>query len=75
MAKAVKLGRMFHRENKDRKFQCEAKVLNIVWVEDENGKNERPVAFTDTELRRATERMAKNPEDVLRRSILTDALD
>lgn len=70
----VKMGRIFRRENKNRKATAN-RFYNTLWVEDENGTNERLLMFTDHEIKRAEERGRKNPEDAIKKSFLTDLLD
>ena len=74
MSKRVKAGRLFKVENKDRSFGS-AKSYNAIWVDDENGKNERCLLFTDAEILNAETRANKNIEDLTKKSFLADLLD
>lgn len=70
----VKSGRIFRVVNKLRKLGANLNY-NVVWVEDESGKNERVLCFTDNELKVAKARADKNREDLLTKSALTDFFD
>lgn len=69
----VKLGRRIPVENKDRKFGS-SNGYQLVWVEDENGKNEEPLLFTSHEIDKARERAKENPEDIQEQSTLWNLL-
>lgn len=71
--KVVK-GRLITVPNKERKFGS-ALSYQLVWVEGENGGNERPLLFTPEEILKAEERANKNKEDILKKSFFTDLLD
>lgn len=73
MAK-VKNGRLFTVENKGRKFGANESYVFTV-LEDSDGKNETPHLFTASQLEDAKLRAEKNPEDLLKKSRLTDWLD
>ena len=70
----VKSGRVFSVENKDRKLGS-ALNYNAVWVENQDGRNERCLLFTENELKVAKARADKNREDLLSKSGLTDFFD
>lgn len=73
---AVILGRLFKVLNTKRpKLTRAAPHYNLLWVEDENGGNERPIMLTDSELKSAEERAKKNPEDIKKRGFLQNILD
>jgi hypothetical protein len=72
--KAVKLGRIFTVDNKDRAFGSALKY-NMVWVEDSNGKNERALLFTSDEIEKAEARAERNPEDIKDRKWLRRLID
>ena len=46
-----------------------------VWVEDHTGENERCLLFTQAEIEKAEKRALENPEDVPKKSVLSDILD
>ena len=46
-----------------------------VWVEDADGKRERPILLTANQLRVADARAKANPEDCPRKGWLVDLLD
>lgn len=70
----IKMGRLKEVDNTARKFG-EALTYIAVWVEDENGKNERPLLFTADAIKEAEERAKKNMEDVPNRDFLTNLFD
>lgn len=72
--KKIRAGRLQKVENKNRRFGSALEYLAL-WVEDSNGKNERCLLFTEDEITKAAERAAKNPEDLTKKSWLTDLLD
>ena len=74
MARRVIKGRLFKVLNKDRKFGS-SQDYYIMHAEDEDGGNERPLAFTEASLKAAEELAARNPEDVPKKSFITDLLD
>lgn len=72
----VKAGRLISVFNdKRRKFSNAKKTYHALWIEDEDGGNERCLLFTDNELKRAEYRAKRNPEDCPDKSFLTDLLD
>jgi len=62
--KRVELGRLFLVRNKEKN---PAANNDYVFVLLEGGKGVKPYLFTDTQIRVARERAAKNPEDCLKR--------
>lgn len=70
----VKNGRIVNVDNTDRKFGS-ALNYKAVWVEDANGKNERCLLFTDSEIQKAEERASRNIEDLTKKSFLTNLTD
>lgn len=70
----VVAGRQIMVENLGRKPAANKWYL-AVWVEDPDGKNEECLLFTESQIRVARERARKNPEDLTRKSLLTDILD
>ena len=70
----IKAGRIIRVENKDRIFGS-ADFYNAVWIEDANGKNERCLLFTDTEILKAEARSAKNSEDLTKKTYLMNLFD
>ncbi|MCY1525216.1 hypothetical protein D9M68_601880 [compost metagenome] len=70
----IKAGRIIRVENTQAKPN-EATHYNLIWVEDENGKNERPIFLTDHELEMISARTDKNIEDWGKKGWLTDLLD
>jgi hypothetical protein len=71
--KVVK-GRLISVDNTERKFGS-AESYIAIQVEDENGKNERCILFTDAEIAKAEERAKKNPEDLTEKGFFTNLLD
>ena len=47
----------------------------VVWVEDADGKNERPLVLTPKMLEYAEVIAEANPEDIPQKSIIQDMLD
>jgi hypothetical protein len=70
----IKAGRIIRIENNDIKSN-ESEFYNRIYVEDENGKNERPIFLTDAELKRIDKRTDKNKEDWGVKGWFTDLLD
>lgn len=70
----IKAGRLIRVNNKDRKFGSALEYIAL-WVEDSNGKNERCLLFTEDEIKKAEERANRNPEDLTKKSFLTDLFD
>ena len=72
----VVAGRLVHVKNtKKVKFSNAKDVYAAIWVEDANSKNERCLLFTERELKIAEERAKKNPEDLTKKSFITNILD
>jgi hypothetical protein len=70
----VKPGRLIRVYNTEKK-KNENKGYVSVWVEDEDGKNERCLLFTEKEIERAEKRSIRNSEDLTKKNIVTDLLD
>lgn len=72
----VRSGRLIRVENTKRKtFSNAAKVYLAVWVEGANGKNERCLLFTPSELANAEYRSVRNHEDLTSKGLLADLID
>ncbi len=72
----VKAGRIIRVFNKNKpKFSNANDAYNAVWVENENGKKERCLLFTDKELERAEHRASRNKEDLTEKSWFSDLGD
>jgi len=72
---SIKNGRLVKVWNTLRKKFSNAKMIYfVIWVEDANGKNERCLLFTESEIARAEHR-AQNKEDLTKKSLLTNLLD
>lgn len=69
----AKNGKIQLVENKDRRFGANNEYY-AVWVENTKGK-EYPLLFTEREVRVATERAQKNPEDIPQKGFFTDLFD
>jgi hypothetical protein len=69
----VKLGRLVSVENKDRKFGS-ATEYKLLWIEDSDGCNERPILLTDHEIEAARNRAIANTEDIVAQSKLWNLL-
>jgi|TARA_B100002003_G_C14106061_1_gene532015 hypothetical protein len=50
-------------------------VKLVVWVEDANGKNERPLMFTEDTFKDAEDLAKENPEDIPQKSVLQNMID
>jgi hypothetical protein len=74
MAKRVVAGRMMQVPNK-KAHRLAAREYLAVWVEDEDGRNEECLLFTESQVRVARERAAKNPEDVTKKGWLANLID
>lgn len=72
--KKIRSGRLQKVDNKHRKFGSALEYFAL-WVEDSNGKNERCILFTADEIKKAEERSNRNPEDLTKKSFLTNLLD
>lgn len=70
----VKQGRLIPVDNKNKHQAANSKYYSV-WVEDEDGGNERCILLTYKELVRAEVRAAKNPEDLTKKKLITDLLD
>ena len=72
-AKAGRLIRVWNTERK--KFSREACQYVALWVEDQNGGNERCWFLTDKEIERLEYRSKRNKEDWTKKGFWTDLLD
>lgn len=72
---SVKQGRILKVENTERKTKAANATYNAVWVEDADGGNERCILFTDHELKVASDRAKRNPEDLTEKSWWTNWQD
>ena len=70
----VRAGRLIRVENKIKKAAANREYFAL-WVEDEDGDNERCILLTDKELERAEYRASKNPEDLPDKSFFADLID
>lgn len=70
----AKMGRIYHVVNK-KPGRTAALKYHAVWVEAEDGGNERCLMLTDAELARAEARAKRNPEDVPKRGLLQNLID
>ncbi|MES2620180.1 MAG: hypothetical protein V4615_04940 [Bacteroidota bacterium] len=70
----VRKGRLIPVENKGRKFGS-ATGYYACFVENEKGKKERCLLFTESELAVAEARAQKNKEDLPKKSAFIDAID
>jgi len=81
MAKLLKdvkvvAGRLIEVWNTQRKAFSNSKNKYIsVWIEDEDGSNERCLLFTEKEIKNAEYRSKRNPEDITEKSWFTNLLD
>ena len=72
----VKAGRLIRVWNTLRKkFSNEARQYKAIWVEDEDGSNERCWLLTDKEIERLEHRSQKNKEDWTKKDFWTNLLD
>lgn len=74
MATVVKAGRIIPVTNKGAHHRASAGYL-AVWVEDEDGGNERCLLLTDRELVRIEKRSQKNLEDWTDKGFFADLFD
>ena len=74
MATKVKAGRIILVENKNQHFAAK-EYYSAIWVEDEDGSNERCLLFTERELNIAEKRAAKNVEDIPKKKVITNFFD
>ena len=70
----IRAGRLIRVRNIGKKPAANQEYY-AVWVENENGKNERCILLTDFELSRAEDRAKKNPEDLPEKSLFMDIID
>jgi len=70
----VKAGRIIPVKNKDAHHRAASGYL-CIWVEDEDGGNERCLLLTDRELERIEKRSRKNLEDWTDKGLFTDLFD
>lgn len=76
MKTTVKSGRLIKVDNKNRpKFSNANTQYYAVWVEDQNGKNERCLLFTEGEIKAAEYRSSKNKEDLTKKNFIANLLD
>lgn len=72
----AKAGRLIRVWNEDRKkFSREAKQYTALWVEDDNGGNERCWLLTDKDIERMEYRSERNKEDWTKKGFWTDLID
>ena len=74
MATKVKAGRIILVENKNRHFAAK-EYYSSIWVEDDDGSNERCLLFTERELNIAEKRAARNVEDIPKKKAITNFFD
>jgi hypothetical protein len=70
----VKAGRIIPVSNKDAHHRAAASY-NCIWVEDQDGTNERCLLITQRELHRIERRSQKNLEDWTDKRLFTDLFD
>ena len=71
--KAGRLIRVWNTERK--KFSREARQYTAVWVEDQDGKNERCWLLTDKDIERLEYRSKRNIEDWTKKGFWTNLID
>lgn len=72
----VKAGRLIKVFNKNKpKFSNANDCYTAVWVENEKGKQEKCLLFTEKELERAAYRASRNKEDLTEKSWFSDLTD
>jgi hypothetical protein len=72
----IKSGRLIKVTNTQRKkFSNANEAYVAVWVENANGKSERCLLFTESQIKVAEERASKNKEDLTDKSWFTDVID
>jgi hypothetical protein len=70
----TRLGRLVRVKNTNKKgYSGEREDFIAVWVKGKNGP--KCLLFTDGEIERAETRAAKNPEDLTKRSWISEILD
>lgn len=57
------------------KFSNSAKQYFAIWAEDADGKNERCLLFTETEIKNAEYRAQRNKEDLTKKDWFADLVD
>ena len=70
----TRMGTLVFIENKEQKPNENTNYWRV-WVQNKEGKNERPLIFTEKEIERAERRGLKNKEDHGKRGKLQDLLD
>ncbi len=70
----MKAGQLVKVENKNPHAAANDSYL-AVWVEDEDGGNERCLLFTDIQIKTAQHRANQNKEDLTKKGFLTDLFD
>lgn len=70
----VKQGRLITVTN-TRKHRLANDTYLAVWVEDEDGSNERVLLFTQRDIERGEHRAKMNPEDLTKKGLLQDLID
>jgi len=71
-----KMGRLIRVKNTKRpKFTNAKTEYYAMWVEDDDGTNERCLIFTEAEIASAEKRSLRNKEDWTKRDWVTDLLD
>jgi Tol biopolymer transport system component len=72
----VKAGRLITVWNTEKKaFSNSKDHYTSVWVEDEDGENERCLLFTKKEIERAEYRALRNPEDLTEKGWWSNLID
>lgn len=72
----IKNGRMIRVSNTEKKKFSNANEQYIaLWVEEANGKNERCLLFTESAIKVAEARAAKNQEDLTKKNLIINFLD
>ncbi len=71
----VVAGRLITVPNEDREWGGSPQHWQRVWIDNENGKGERPWYLTPSEVEKLDARAAMNPEDAGKKDPLSDLLD
>lgn len=72
----VKAGRIIKVKNTNQpKFPKTNDYYYSIWVEDDTGKNERCLLFTERELKSAEHRASRNKEDLTEKGLIQNLLD
>jgi hypothetical protein len=50
-------------------------ILNMIWIEDADGGNERAIALTPTMLKCAEDLAKQNEEDIPKKGFIQDMID